>query len=157
MDVDSQEDQVDVPDQMTSKDMVSILNRLETMDTPELQALHEKMKGCKVKMSKTKLKNTLKVSVVFELTKGLTPHDMRHILQNFPAVKVHKNNDKLPGQIRNLANKDDKVLSAIIDFLCPQSSSQDEQPTSKDPGPEAMATKTSSDEPRQQVKDVPKF
>ena len=153
MDVDSQEDQVDVPDQMTSKDMVSILNRLETMDTPELQALHEKMKGCKVKMSKTKLKNTLKVSVVFELTKGLTPHDMRHILQNFPAVKVHKNNDKLPGQIRNLANKDDKVLSAVKNFLCPQSSSQDEQPTSKDPGPEAMATKTSSDEPRQQEKD----
>ena len=94
-----------------------LLNDLE--DQPQrvpLKTIHQHLTGRKEK-NKSRLLPQVKEILVLKLISQVTIAQKRDILKNIPGVKVHKNNDKIDGQVKSEALKDRAVVSAILSLL----------------------------------------
>ena len=94
-----------------------LLHDLEHESLPvSLKKLHQHLTGRKEK-KRSRWLPQVKENLVQRLISQLTLAQKRDILKQVPGVKVHKNNDKIDGQIQSLALKDNRVVTSIMGVL----------------------------------------
>ena len=116
----SQESQLSPDDLPLSQDtkliFINVLHVIEEASVDELRRLYEGFTQKKTK-NIDRYKPAVKSAIVLKLIKALTVKELRYILSSDPGIKQNKNDDKIPGQMKELAVANKDVLHKLVNFI----------------------------------------
>ena len=116
----SQESQVSPDDLPLSQDtkliFINVLDVIEEASVDELRRLYEEFTKKKTKHV-DRYKPAVKSAIILKLIKALTVKELRYILSFDPEIKQHKHDDKIPGQMKELAVSNKDVLHKLVNFI----------------------------------------